>query len=112
MATTTKKLFNPALISLVAKAYYQTPDPSISTVLKSVTLHNTTSLPVLVTVYLVPSGDEPSALNEIFSRAIAGKDSIKVTSAINEVLEAGDTLNAIASTDGAVAIHGSGIEIS
>lgn len=112
MTTKTKKLFNPELIGVVTKAYYQTPDPSISTVLKSVTLHNTTSVPVLVTVYLVPAGEVPGPLNEIFSRSIAGKDSIKVASAINEVLEAGDTLNAIASTADAVAIHASGIEIS
>jgi hypothetical protein len=112
MAVTAKRLITPAQLTTSAATYYTTP-ANTRTVIKKLTLTNSTTTPRLVTVYLVPSGGTAGATNILTStRTVGANQTWDCTDAQGHVLEAGATIQALADGATAVTIHGSGVEIA
>lgn len=109
-ATTPKPLWDPTTLTAAAVTYYTVP-AATTTIIKHLALHNTSSSPVQVTIYLVPSDGSAGVTNQIFKGSIAGLDSVQVYSAINGTLETGATIQALAATAGVVSFHGGGNEV-
>lgn len=109
MARLPVQLFNPQLLPIDAVNLYTAPNGT-TTVVQYLEVHNTSATPVTVTVYMTPSGELPGLANQLFSRAIAGKQSVKITSAINYTLPSGASVQAVADVADVVSIHGAGIE--
>lgn len=110
MAVTSKKLFNPALLTASAVTYYTAP-ANTSTLIKKLTFTNTDSVARTVTVHLVPSGGAATATNMLVdARPIATLDTFECFEAEGAMLNTGDFIQALASTTSVVNIQGSGVE--
>ncbi len=102
-----------AQLTASAATYYTTPAGARS-IIKALSFTNTSaSTTYTVTVYLVPSGGSASASNVIAdTKAIAPKETWICNAALNEVLEAGGTLQALASIAAIVTMQGAVMEIT
>lgn len=115
MSTTTPKalvtngVFLPALLTGVIATYYTVP-AATTTIVKQFTLRNTTTAPVLVYVYLVPSGGSVSVTTEVFKNYVAPESSVSLLDYFNSTLSAGATIQAYADTASAVNLFVSGNE--
>jgi hypothetical protein len=81
---------------------------------KKVTLTNQTGSPVAATLYKVPSGGVPSASNLLLSGLVIPANTVnggikELYEAENQILYAGDTLQAFAGSAGALNLNISGI---
>jgi hypothetical protein len=93
-------------------ATYYTVAASESVVLKSIALCNTDTTSIGVTIYLVKSGSSASDDNIIYkSTGLVLAAGETKTLSRNDVLEAGDTIQASAGTTEKVAIRMSGYRI-
>jgi hypothetical protein len=95
-----------ALTSTVASLY--TVPASTRTLLKDIDVVNTTGTALAITVYLVPSAGSPTSSNALLSAASIPANSTLQWSG-NQVLNAGDTVQALGSNSG-LTIHVSGAE--
>lgn len=111
MATTNKKLVEGSQLTTSAATYYTAP-ANTTTVLKKLTITNTSSGAVTVTIYLVPSGGSAGAASEVTpAKSIAAGAVYEAYEAENHVLMTGDTLQALASAATSLTLQASGIEI-
>lgn len=111
MAQTPAKLVAGSQLTAAAAPYYTSP-ANTRTVIKSMQLVNTSAQAVTATVYLVPSGGAPGAANTVIaSVAIAPNATYNCPEAINQVLLAGDSIQALAGTAGAISIQAAGIQV-
>jgi hypothetical protein len=108
MTITPIQLFDPQLLTTDLRRLYQAPLSSIAVVVKYLEIHNTGSEPVDVTINMVPRGGEPSLANQLYSKPVAGKQSVTVSSAINYNLGYSASIYASAGVDAVISIHGSG----
>ena len=111
MAVTNKKLVEGSQLTTSAATYYTAP-ANTTTILKKVTVTNTTAGAVSLTMYLVPSGGSAGNANMITdAKAIAAGATYEVYEAENHVLMTGDFLQALASAGASLTLQASGIEV-
>ncbi len=111
MAITNKTLVEGSQLTTSAATYYTAPALT-TTVLKKVTVTNTTASTASLTLYLVPSGGTAGAANTVTSaKAILAGATYEAYEAENHVLSPGDFLSALAGTSSALTLKASGIEI-
>lgn len=112
MAATPKRLFTPTQLT-GSNATYYTAGTSVTTVIKKLTLTNSTATPEDVTVYLVPNGFVAGSDNILLSAQEVGDNVCReVTEAEGHVLNPGDRIQAFCSTGAAVNIMASGVEFT
>jgi len=115
--TVAKKIITPAQLTNAAATYYTAP-ANTKCVIKKLTFTNTSAAPVTVTVYLVPAAGAAGVTNCIWyqvtipAAAVAVNPTRECYEAENQVLEAGDFLQALAATGAVITIQGAGTEIS
>jgi hypothetical protein len=111
MAQTPAKLVAGSQLTTAAATYYASPT-NTTTVVRAMQLVNTSANAAKVTVYLVPSGGTAGAANTIISNlALAAGETYNCPEAINAVLEAGDTIQALSDTNAAISMQASGIQV-
>ena len=94
-------------IPTITGTVYTVP-ASTRTILKSIDIANTNGAGVTVSVYLVPSGDSASNANTLLPGVTIAANTLLQWAGV-QVLEAGDTLQAVGSTTG-ISIIASGGE--
>lgn len=108
---TPKRLIEGAQLTLAAATYYTAPANG-KALLKKLTLTNTSAAAVTVTLHLVAAGGAAGVQNMLLkARSIAAGATYDCTEAVNHILEAGGTIQALASAATAVTIMASGCEI-
>lgn len=113
MATqsTVKVLTQGLQLGTSATAEYTVPT-NTTTVIKKVTVTNSTGLAATVSIYKVVSGGTPTAANIIISaRNIPSGADVELYSVENHVLNSGDAIYAESGTASALTFHMSGIEL-
>lgn len=106
---TTKPLFSPQLLETVESVLYQVP-ASKTTVLGYVSLHNTSTSPVTVTISTPDQGEVSSASNQLSVKTVAGLELLKINEAVGDILATGTSIRAVASVGGVVNIRAGGVE--
>src|SRR5258707_524208 len=110
MALNFKRLNDGDQLTVAALAYYTTPALT-TTVIKKLTLCNTSGADQTATVYLPVAGVAAGAANTLeYQRTVPAGKTIDITDAINHVLPAGASLRALASAGAAITLLASGIE--
>jgi hypothetical protein len=111
MATRNVRIIPGSQLTTGAESYYVAP-ANTRCVVKRLSLTNTTLPAVTVTVHLVPSGGSAGDSNVIAkNHTIAGEETWDCVSA-EHVLEAGGSIQALASAGASITIVGSGVEIT
>lgn len=109
--TTNKKLVEGSQLTTSAATYYTAP-ANTTTIIKKVTITNTSSGAVTVTIYLVPSGGSAGAANTITSaKSIAAGATYEAYEVENQVLMTSDSIQALASAATSLTLQASGIEV-
>lgn len=109
---TPKRLVEGSQLTGSAVTYYTAPAKT-KTILKKLTLTNTSAGAVTATVYLIPSGGTAGDANTLKKAvSIAAGATYDCAEAVNHVLEPGDFLQALASAGTAVTLMASGVECS
>lgn len=112
MAATPKRLFTPAQLTGSNATYYTAPE-NTRTVIKKLTLTNSSGGPIDISIYLVPASIPAGVANILLSAlAVATNTCREVTEAEGHVLNPGDSIQAFASGAAAVDIMCSGVEIT
>lgn len=112
MAAVAKRLFTPAQLTNAVATYYSAPD-NTKTILKKLTFTNSTAGSLTITVYLVPAGGTADATNILLDAfSIAAHTCYEATVAEGHVMNAEDTLQALASANTSIDIMGSGVELT
>lgn len=110
MSNTPINLFNPKLITLEPSTFYESKPYGVTTFVTKLGLHNTSDLPVKVSIYIVPNNEQPMPQHQVFCKKIAGNDSFNVISAVGSALANGTKLMAMADVENVVTFHGAGID--
>jgi hypothetical protein len=110
MAVNNKRLIEGSLLTASAVSYYAAP-ASTTTVIKKLTLTNTTATAYVATVYLVPSAGAAGAASQIWTGSVAAGSTVEIYGAENHVLMPGDFIAALCPTTASVNIMASGAEI-
>ena len=112
MSTLNRRIIAGSQLTASAATYYTAPT-NTRCVIKRLSLTNTTAGAVTATIYLVPSGGSAGATNTLTSaRTLAAGETWDCVSAEGHVLEAGGTVQALASAITSITIIGSGVEIT
>lgn len=112
MATKNIRIIPGSQLTTGAVAYYTAPALT-KCVIKRLTFTNTTATAVTVTAYLVSSAGSASASNTIASaRTVAPGETWDCVSAEGQVVEAGGSVQALASSGTSITLIGSGIEVT
>jgi hypothetical protein len=111
MATTPKRLVSGSQLTTSAATYY-TAATSTKTRISAFTATNTSAGAVTMTVHLVASGGSASASNKVADVvSLAANETKAIVGAIGHVIEAGGTIQALASANTSITIVVSGYEI-
>lgn len=111
MTTTPKRIVDGSQLTTSAATYYTST--GVKTRIDAMALTNTTASAATATVYLVPSGGSASASNCVLSaKSINAGDTYIVPGAIAQWLEAGGTLQALASANTTISIVASGVQFT
>ncbi len=109
MTTSLKRLVPGSQLTTAAVAYY-TAD-GVKARIDSIALINTTAGAVTATVHLVPSGGTATTSNCVLSaRSIGAGETYIVPGAMGQTIEAGGTLQALASANTSITLVASGVE--
>lgn len=109
MTVTAKRFINGSQLTGAAAVYYTVPALTTS-VIKALSICNTTAGAITVTIYLVPSGGSAGVTNAITSGlSVAANATYVCPEAVNQVLEAGGTIQALGAN---LTIVASGVEIA
>jgi predicted phage tail protein len=112
MARTAKRLIAGSQLTTSAATYYTAPALT-TTVIRKLSLTNTSGGAVTATLYLITSGGTAGATNTIASaKSLAAGETWSCSDAEGQVLEAGGFVQALASAGTSITIIGSGIEIT
>lgn len=112
MGTSAKRLWDTAQLTGSAQTFYTAPALT-NTILKKVTFTNSdVAVAYTVTLYLVKSGGSAGTSNIIINaQTVAAGATVEAFEVEGAVMNAGDFLQAFASTTGKIVFAGSGIEI-
>lgn len=109
---TFKKLIAGSQLTTSAATYY-TAGTGVTTLIKAMSLLNTSSGAVTVTVHLVNTGSTETDANMILDvKQLGAGETYTCPEAINQVLSATGTIRAFASSGSAISLQASGIEIT
>lgn len=109
MAVTPKRLVSGSQIAATATTYYTATN--VKARIDAMTLTNTTAGAITVDLHLVPSGGTAGVTNQILDGySVAANASYVVKEAIGHWVEAGGTIQALASSATSVTIVASGVE--
>lgn len=112
MAITPKRLVSGSQLTAVAATYYTAP-ASTRARIDACALTNTTAGAVTATLHLVPSGGSAAVSNMVLSaKSLAAGETFIPPGAIGQWLEAGGTLQAMASAGAAITLVASGVEFT
>jgi hypothetical protein len=112
MAQVAKRIISGSQLTATAATYYTAP-ANTKCVVKRLTFCNTSSDPVAATIYLVPSGGSAADSNTIAkTKTLYPAEAWSCPDAEGHVLEAGGTIQALASAATSITIVGSGVEIT
>jgi hypothetical protein len=112
MATRNVRIIPGSQLTTGAVAYYTAP-ANTRCVLKRLSFTNTTAGAVTVTVHLVVATGSASASNTLASaHTIAAGETWDCVSAEGQVVEAGGSVQALASAGTSITLIGSGVEIT
>jgi hypothetical protein len=111
MATTNKRFTEGTQLTAAAVTQYTAPANTTS-IIKKMTVCNTSGNARLVTIYLVPSAGAAGAANTIWSaKSVAAGATVEVFEAENHVLAAGDFVQALSDVTLTCTFAMSGIEV-
>lgn len=109
MAYTPKRLYTGQPASTATTLY--TAPASTTTIIKSITMVNTTAGSANVSVSIVPSGDTASTANRIISSLpLAGNATVMFENI--GMMNTGDFISALQGTTSAISVHISGVEVT
>lgn len=109
MTVTAKRLVNGSQLTGAAAAYYTAPALT-KAVVKNANVCNSTGGAISLTLYLVPSGGTADATNILISaRSIAAGAVDRCPEVVNQVIEAGGSLQALGAN---LTLVASGVEIT
>lgn len=109
MAVTPKRLVSGSQLAAAAGTLYTATN--VKARIDAMAITNTTGGAITATVHLVPSGGTAGVTNCVLSaRSIAAGETLIVSGAIGQWLEAGGTIQALASSATSVVMVASGIE--
>jgi hypothetical protein len=109
MAYTPKRLYIGQPGTAISTLY--TVPASTKTIVKNITLTNTTASDATVTVNFVPSGGIAGVANRIISTHTVTANNTTIID-LSAVLETGDTIQALQGTANAVTVYISGVEVA
>lgn len=110
MAITFKRLVEGSQLTTGAVAYYTAPTATRTKIMTAV-LVNTTAGAITATVHLVPILGAATVSNRVISAvSIAANASYTCPELVNQVLETGGMLQALASAAASISLIASGIE--
>lgn len=113
MATTPKRFVSGSQLTTGTATYYTAPSNTKARITQCV-ITNTSAGAETAKVHLVPSGGSADDTNVVFDdsvTSVAAGETKTITGAIGQVLEAGGTIQAIASAGTALTLVVSGYEI-
>jgi hypothetical protein len=111
MATTNTSLAEGSQLTAATATYYTSP-ANTTTIIKKLTVTNTSASAATLTLYLVASGGSAGASKTVTSaKAIAAGATYEAFEAENHVLLPGDTLQALSGTASALTLKASGIQV-
>lgn len=98
-----------AEITAVAATYYTVPASQFAQI-TAATLTNKTAAPVTATIYIVDSGGSTADANALIveSLSVPANDVVGVPELIGQVLEPGETIQALAASGSAITLFVSG----
>jgi len=105
---TIKKLFQPIQLNNTGNILYTTPLNSKTLIRKIIVFNTDITLSHTVTFYLVPSGGVAENTNAVCKATIEPSDFIVLE--FEQVIEVGDTIQAVADASDVLTVHGTGIE--
>lgn len=111
MATTPTQFKATGYVPSTAAAQYTVPT-STTAIVKQISLHNTSSSPVQVTLNAVASGGSASTANQKTKITLAALQSVQLHDWINLTLPASSAIYAVAATASVVTIDISGNEVT
>lgn len=111
MARTVKMLAEPGQLGAAAAAIYTVPS-NTKAILQRLTLCNVTAGAITVDLHIVKSGDSAAADNKLVDeKSLAAGESVDITSVLH-TLEAGDSLQGLASSATSITYILSGVEVT
>lgn len=110
MSAEVKLIVSPTLLSTTEAVLYDVNVNTV-TVIKYISLHNTGTSPVEVTISTPASGQISSSANQLSVKRIAGKETLRVLDAVDFPLSAGMSIRAVADVADLVNIRVGGLEI-
>lgn len=111
MAVTPKRLVDGSQLTAAAAVYYTST--AVKTRIDACALTNSTVGAVTATMHLVPSGGTATASNMILSaKSLAAGETLIVPGAIGQWLEAGGTIQALASAISSIDLVASGVQFT
>lgn len=108
MANTPKRLIEGSQLTGALATYY-TAGATMRTIIRRMVLHNSTASPVACAVHLVPSGGTATVANRLKAPTLAAGESLTITEAEGQVLEASGFIQASGLN---VTIMASGVEVT
>jgi len=109
MAYTPKRLYTGQPAFTAGTLY--TASGSTTTILKSITVTNTTATSATFSLSIVPSGESQSASNQIIS-ALPVNGNVTMTFENVGMLNTGDFISALQGTTNAISLHIYGVEVT
>lgn len=111
MTITPVQLIAPQQLTNAAAIYYTSTN--IKTRVDKMSLTNVDTNPHTVTMYLVPNAGSPGVTNTITkTRSIAAGTTWNSPDFVGQILNAGDTIQALADANTSVVISSAGVQIS
>lgn len=108
---TEKKLIPGTLLLTSVTALYTCMSPATKTIVKEISICNTTSIAYTFTLYMVANGHVASNAYAIFKTVTMQPNETKIFG-LSSVLEVGDSISALASVSNVLSISASGVERS
>lgn len=107
-----KKIIEGQQIAASATTYYTSP-ANVRTLIKKLTLTNTTANAITVTLYLIVKAGTAGVTNMVLdAKTVAAHQTLEVFEVENHMLESESFLQAFASSAASITIHATGIELT
>ncbi len=106
---TEKRLIEGILLTGTAATLYTCTAPVTKTIVKEISLCNTTAIAYTFTLHVVQTGGSVEDKNAVFKSVTIQPNETKIFG-LSTVLEVGDYISAFASTTSVIAIAASGVE--
>ena len=106
---TEKRLVQGTLLTGQAVTLYRCLSPTVSTIIKEISVCNTTDSPFTFSLYAVVNGQVVADRYAVFKTVTMQPNETKIFG-LSTVLETGDFISGLASTTGVLSVAASGVE--